>query len=396
MGLQNTTQALTYARNEYIKQGEHHIFDRVGDMIYKGVLCPNLTITGTDPGRQMYLNYTTTAVGSGKQLQGIQIRVTWAGTSASLNGGITGAEIKARADSETVARGRLGQARAVVGNVDAKKTRFTNGYAFEAAIDVASGGTIDSAIGFRSFLNNSGTVTDGYAFYVDAVSGYPWEYGLYVKSAMATTAIQTGADAADGGDVKFYGATTGEICEWDSSAATLKIQSTHTLSGSTPVNILRINNYPTMAAGGRTRGLLVLSEAATAAGGGGTEGAYLVGIAAIAEQDTTLRVHGVMSAICASLISGTDDPQTMCCVEMTYKNTGASSSSSQSYMLLREYSTGTPCCVFLNMPDHSAGAADHMALFCQRGSTTTNSHVLRILVGGDPYWIMVSSTPPSP
>jgi len=213
--------------------------------------------------------------------------------------------------------------------------------------------------------------------------------GLNIPTG-CTTAIQTGADASDGGDVKFYGATTGEICEWDSSAATLKIQSTHTLSGSTPVNILRINNYPTMAASGSTRGLLVLSEALA-----GTEGAYLVGIAAIAEQDSTLRVHGVMSAICASLISGTDDPQTMCCVEMTYKNTGASSSSSQSYMLLREYSTGTPCCVFLNMPDHDTGSADRMNLFCENGAATTCSHTLRCLVGGNPYWIMLCSTPPA-
>lgn len=187
-----TTQALTYARNEYIKQGVSHIFDKCRDMIYKGVLFPNLTITGTDPGRQMYPQYTTTAVGSGKQLQGMQLKATWAGTSASLNGGITGIEIKARADSDSVARARLGQARAIVGNVDAKKTRFTNGYAFEAAIDIASGGTIDKAAGFRSFLNNSGTATASYAFLVESETAGPWGYGFYSASGEATVGMFLG------------------------------------------------------------------------------------------------------------------------------------------------------------------------------------------------------------
>ena len=34
MGMVATTTNLTYARNDYIKQGRSHIFDRVGDMIY--------------------------------------------------------------------------------------------------------------------------------------------------------------------------------------------------------------------------------------------------------------------------------------------------------------------------------------------------------------------------
>jgi len=38
MGMQATTTRLTYARNQYIKQGRSHIFDRVGDMIYYATL----------------------------------------------------------------------------------------------------------------------------------------------------------------------------------------------------------------------------------------------------------------------------------------------------------------------------------------------------------------------
>lgn len=39
----------------------------------------------------------------------------------------------------------------------------------------------------------------------------------------ATTAIQTGADASDGGDVVFYGAAANELLKWDSSEATLDV-----------------------------------------------------------------------------------------------------------------------------------------------------------------------------
>jgi hypothetical protein len=139
-------------------------------------------------GRQIHWQFTATAIESGEQLQGIQLRSSWGGTADSVNGGITGIEIKARAASDSITH-TLGQARAIVGNVDVKKATFSKGYCFEAAVDVSAGGTIAEAIGFRAFLNNSGTVTNGYAFYVDAESGYPWKYGLYVEDGMATTGI---------------------------------------------------------------------------------------------------------------------------------------------------------------------------------------------------------------
>jgi len=232
MGLTSTTTRLSYARNELIKVGESFIFDKVGDMIYYAV--PLLdkantfgadaagfdqkffgetsgsyilwdasddqlefvnskltfvnTSTATDPGVQIYAQFTSTKVASGKQLQGMQIKASWGGTADSTEGGVVGAEIKARTTGDSITH-TLGQARAIVGNVDCKKATFSKGYAFEAAIDLSAGGTITEAIGFRSFLNNSGTATHSYAFYADAVSDYPWEYGLYVKEGMVQTPI---------------------------------------------------------------------------------------------------------------------------------------------------------------------------------------------------------------
>ena len=187
----------------------------------------NMTVTTaeTDPGRQVYWQFTSTAVASGKQLQGIQIKASWGGTANSTGGGVTGAEIKARASGDSITH-RLGQARAIVANVDAKKATFDIGYCVEAAMDIASGGTITSGAAFRAYLNNSGTLTTGYAFLVAAESGYPWTYGLYIPAGMATTGILSlapvtvGVDGT-GYDVIFYGDTVGKYLTYDADTYTL-------------------------------------------------------------------------------------------------------------------------------------------------------------------------------
>lgn len=180
----------------------------------------DLTITDAlGNGRQINWQFTASSIEAGEQLQGIQLRSSWAGTENQVNSGITGIEIKARASSDSITN-TLGQARAIVGNVDVKKATFNYGYCFEAAVDVGAGGTIGEAVGFRSFLNNSGTITNGYAFYVDAVDGYPWKYGLYVEDGMATTGVY------------ISGGTTGIQLTGTLGSATAGrgIKSTHTVS----------------------------------------------------------------------------------------------------------------------------------------------------------------------
>lgn len=182
-------------------------------------------------GRQIHWQFTATSIEGGEQLQGIQLRSSWAGISNAPLAGITGIEIKARAADESITS-ILGQARAIVGNVDCKKATFNKGYAFEAAIDVYAGGTIGEAIGFRAFLNNSGTVTDGYAFYVDAESGYPWEYGLYIEAGMATTGIYIGGDG-----------TTGIVFAGDYVSHVLDFSDVTQAAGD--ISLIRAGNYTT-------------------------------------------------------------------------------------------------------------------------------------------------------
>jgi hypothetical protein len=84
-----------------------------------------------------------------------------------------------------------------------------------------------------------------------------WQYGIYIDGAAATVAIQTGADASDGGDVIFYGAATGELFNWDSSAATLDLTST-TTAADDMVSIYQTNT--STASSGYHRTLYVLAD----------------------------------------------------------------------------------------------------------------------------------------
>lgn len=188
MGLIDTTQALTYARNQLIKVGVSFTFDTVANMIYATALCPNLNITGTDPGRQMYWQFTATGVvAAGKQLQGLQIKSTFNGSGD--DGSITGAEIKARHTTDNTAT--VVQLRGLVGNADTKNATTTTAYGVEGSIDVGAGGTITTSACFHGNLNNSGTVTTSYGAYLEGVSGYNLTYGVYV--IYATTGIYIGA-----------------------------------------------------------------------------------------------------------------------------------------------------------------------------------------------------------
>lgn len=147
----------------------------------------------TSPGRTVFISNKGSAMAAGQNLQGMQIssRATGTGTIA---GGTDGAEIKAgmSSDSDT---GTLAAARGVIANVDAKKGTITTGTCLEAQADIGAGGTFTTLYGVRASLNNSGTVTTGKAFCVDAVAGYPWGYGVYITARMATKGFWAGEDS---------------------------------------------------------------------------------------------------------------------------------------------------------------------------------------------------------
>lgn len=190
-----------------ITPGAYMLWDASADALNFANARQNWITTGlaiTDAlgnARQLYGQFTAISIADAEQLTAIQLRASWAGTEDETDEGIVGAEFKARADSDSITN-TLKQARAVVGNVDAKKATFKYGYAFEAAIDIKSGGKIEEAIGFRSYLNKSGQVDHSYAFLVDAESGNPWEYGLYVPAGMAEKAIEVNAVDVAGANLR--------------------------------------------------------------------------------------------------------------------------------------------------------------------------------------------------
>jgi len=159
------------------------------------------TTEDDSPGRLLYIQHLGSAMKAGQNIQGLQIRARATGTGA-IAGGCDGAEIKAglNSDSDT---GTIAGARGVIANIDAKKGTITTAHGVEMQVDIGAGGTITTLKGFRASLNNSGTLTDSYAFIVETANvSYPWEYGLFMASGQATYPIKianapTGASAVN-------------------------------------------------------------------------------------------------------------------------------------------------------------------------------------------------------
>lgn len=175
------------------------------------------TTTDTGPGRLVYIQHLGSAIASGQNIQGMQIRARATGTG-TIAGGTDGAEIKSglNSDSDT---GTIAQARGVIGNVDAKKGTITTAHLFEGQVDVGAGGTITTLKGFRASMNNSGTITTGYAFIVEtANTTYNWDYGLYMADDQADTGIYIG------------------------NCSTRCIDIANTITGTTAQNCVEINN----------------------------------------------------------------------------------------------------------------------------------------------------------
>lgn len=161
-------------------------------------------------GRQIYWNFGASSIEGGESLTGLMIASKWAGTVPSPAAGIVGIEIKAKAASDSITAS-LGQARAIVANVDVKKAEFTYGYCVEAQIDIAAGGTITTGVGVRSSLNNSGTLTNGYAFSAEGISGNGWPFALNVNDCDALIHFGSATDYEDGIKAIAGAAPTGTI-----------------------------------------------------------------------------------------------------------------------------------------------------------------------------------------
>ncbi|GAG78322.1 unnamed protein product, partial [marine sediment metagenome] len=88
---------------------------------------------------------------------------------------------------------RIGTAKAIIANCDAKKATFDVAWGVESQFDIGSGGTITTGAAFRASLNNSGTFSTSYAYLVEtANTSYNWDYGLYMTDGQADTGIHIG------------------------------------------------------------------------------------------------------------------------------------------------------------------------------------------------------------
>lgn len=106
-----------------------------------------LTVTGTDPGTQVKLQYATTAM-TGGQLQGIQVAATVnLAADTGATGGITGIESKAR--QTTGSTFAVNQLRGIIGTADARNAPVTTIYGIEANISSATGATVTTAVGLQ-------------------------------------------------------------------------------------------------------------------------------------------------------------------------------------------------------------------------------------------------------
>lgn len=166
-----------------------------------------------------------------------------------------------------------------------------------------------------------------------------------------------------------------------------------TLPNTTEVNCVKVVGTPTMISAGNYAGLRV--EVAPV----GTAGGWAAGIYSKVTQDSTKRINGYLCAGEFELINSADNASAMAVLTLNWNNSSSSpgvpGGSTQAYIQLRDYSSGTPCSALFEFTDITVGSADATSLICEMGSATSASHVIRITVKNTPYWILMDSTPPA-
>lgn len=166
-----------------------------------------------------------------------------------------------------------------------------------------------------------------------------------------------------------------------------------TLPDTTEVNTVKIVGTPTMISASSFSALRV--EAAPV----GTTGGWAAGIYVKITQDSTKRISGYLCPGEFELINAAANASAMAVLTLNWNNSatspGAPGGSTQAYIQLRDYSSGTPCSALFEFTDITVGSADATSLICAMGNATTASHVIRITVKNTPYWILMDSTPPA-
>jgi len=156
---------------------------------------------------------------------------------------------------------------------------------------------------------------------------------------------------------------------------------------------VKVVGTPTMIASSKYAGISsIVSPVGTGATWAGAIQAHLY-------QSTTKAVDGYMAAGLFSIENEALACSSAAVISLSWKNKATTGFSGvmHSFIQFREYSTsgyGVKCLFELTDTDATA-AASATTMVCQMGNATTCSHVIRISIGGIPYWIMMDSTAPA-
>lgn len=186
-----------------------------------------------------------------------------------------------------------------------------------------------------------------------------------------------------GKDFKVFGTTTGAYMLWDMSADRLNVVTVAARAISGEEHAFDV----TMAG--------VCSSGDSMVGGNfavtptGTAATWVSGIYAKVTQGATKAVNGYISAAEFEVVNSADSVSDWFLLVLNASNSGAQQGSHSSYIALRDYGS-TDIQSFLWVSTDFTIGSSATDLIATKTSAAV-SHVLRIIVGSTPYWIMVSN-----
>ena len=148
----------------------------------------------------------------------------------------------------------------------------------------------------------------------------------------------------------------------------------------------------TFASGYSHVGLNIVENAA------GTAGAWMAGIFVNTVQDSTKRIDGYLCAGEFQLYNAANNASAMSVLTLNWWNTsstpGVPGGSTQAYIQLRDYSSGTKCCNLFEFTDATIGTLSSTALL-STNTAAAATHSIRFTIANVRYHILCSSAAPA-
>ena len=226
-------------------------------------------------------------------------------------------------------------------------------------------------------------------------SGTPvWTNGILIEDSGAATGIRVGTCATAGiglnEDVTLCFGSSNEIAaSW--TGQELFFEDDRTIDVEDGYNrTIHVGNTITMTASRYA----AFSNYTTLAGSLGLD-AYGAKFSMV--QGATKAVDGHFGAIMGEVKNNADTCSTASALFLRWDNDNSYQfGTAQSFIRFEDNSSGTAVQNLLDLygMDATTGASA-TAITCAAGAANTVSHVIKIMIGGVPYWIMMDSTPPA-